>query len=113
LTSRTDSAGLYPSCCKATVASVTASRGIGLSLKPGAVMEMPSTRSRNSTTILSAVFLPMPGTRVSAAMSPFCTSRANSSTETPERTASAVFAPMPLTFCSVRKSTRSLSRRNP
>ena len=42
-----------------------------------------------------------------------CTNRANSSTDTPDKTAREIFAPMPLTFCSVRNSTRSLSRRNP
>ena len=54
-------------------------------------------RSRSSTTMRSAVFLPMPGMRVSAVTSPVCTCRANSSTLTPDSTASAIFAPMPLT----------------
>jgi len=74
---------------------------------------IPSSRSRNSTSMRSAVFLPMPGMRVSAAMSPSWINRANSSVLTPERTASEILAPMPLTFCRLRKRLRSASRRNP
>ena len=44
-------------------------------------------RSRSSTTMRSAVFLPMPGMRVNAATSPVCTKRANSSTLVPDSTA--------------------------
>ena len=61
----------------------------------------------------SAVFLPIPGMRVSAVMSPACTSRANSSTLTPDSTARAIFAPIPLTFCTSRNRRRSGSRRKP
>jgi hypothetical protein len=39
--------------------------------------------------------------------------RANSSTLTPDSTASAIFAPMPLTFCTSRNRRRSPSRRKP
>ncbi|KAG0733066.1 hypothetical protein G6F24_018962 [Rhizopus arrhizus] len=61
----------------------------------------------------AAGFLPMPGMRVSAVMSPAWTMRANSSTVTPDSTASAIFAPMPLTFCTSRNRRRSPSRRKP
>ena len=70
-------------------------------------------RSRSSTTMRSAVFLPMPGMRVSAVTSLVCTSRANSSTLTPESTASAIFAPTPETRCTSRNRRRSFSRRKP
>lgn len=55
----------------------------------------------------------MPGMRVSAVMSPLVIRRANSSTLTPDSTASAILAPMPVTFCTSRNSLRSPSRRNP
>ena len=74
---------------------------------PAARCRRSAARSRSSTTMRSAVFLPMPGMRVSAVTSPACTSRANSSTLTPDSTASAIFAPMPLTFCTSRNSRRS------
>src|SRR3546814_15533318 len=41
-------------------------------------------RSRSSSTMRSAVFLPMPGMRMSAVTSPACTRRANSSTPAPD-----------------------------
>ncbi len=61
----------------------------------------------------SAVFLPMPGMRVSAVMSPAWIRRPNSSTLAPDSTASAIFAPMPVTFCTSRNRRRSPSRRKP
>ncbi|MEW5315179.1 MAG: hypothetical protein WDW38_006625 [Sanguina aurantia] len=76
-TSRVTSAGLYPNCCNATVASPAASSGRSAPLGrvPGR-LERPSIRSRSSMTMRSAVFLPTPGTLVSATTSPVCTSRA-------------------------------------
>ncbi len=70
-------------------------------------------RSRSSTTIRSAVFLPMPGMRVSAVTSALVTIRANSSTLTPDSTASAILAPIPVTRCTSRNRRRSPSRRKP
>ena len=68
---------------------------------------------RASTTIRSAVFLPIPGIRVNAVMSPAWTSAANWLTDAPDRIASAIFAPMPVTFCTSRNIRRSASLRKP
>ena len=100
----------------ATLASDTGSAGTAPVL-PVITVRAPvaksAARSRSSTTMRSAVFLPMPGMRVSAVMSPVCTRRAKSSTLAPDSTASAILAPMPLTFCTSRNKRRSLSRRKP
>ena len=56
-----------------------------------------STLSRNSSTILSAVFLPTPGIRVSFCMSPDRMALVRSAAAKPESTVMPSFGPMPLT----------------
>ena len=67
-------------------------------------------RSRSSTTMRSAVFLPTPGMRVSRATSPRWIAPTSSRGSMPESTASASFGPMPLIAIS-RSNTVSSSAR--
>src|SRR5690606_40424312 len=56
---------------------------------------------------ISAVFLPMPGTRVSRPVSCRVMALARSCTDMPDSTANAVRAPMPVTLIKERKAERS------
>ena len=61
----------------------------------------------------SAVFLPMPGTRVRLAASSACTQWAKASASIVESTASASFGPTPLTRMRSRKRSLSASPAKP
>ena len=69
--------------------------------------------SRSSTTIRSAVRLPMPGTACSRAVSPAMTAPVSSRGGPPESTASATFGPTPWTPISARNRSRSSSVAKP
>jgi hypothetical protein len=70
-------------------------------------------RSRSSSTRRSAPFLPMPGTRVSAAMSPPEMARRTASGWCTASTAWASRGPTPLAVCSSSNSCFSSSSANP
>ncbi len=71
------------------------------------------TLSLRSTMMRLAVFLPTPGTAVSAATSSSATVRARRDAGIADRIESATFGPMPCTPFSNRNSVRSCSSRNP
>ncbi len=73
----------------------------------------PATFSRSSTTIRSAVRLPMPGTDCRRATSPEATAVSSSRGEPPLSTASATFGPTDCTPMSARKRSRSSSVAKP
>src|SRR5215210_5096352 len=73
----------------------------------------PSTFSRSSTMIRSAVRLPIPGTAWKRAASPAAIARRSSRGGPPESTASATFGPTACTPTSMRNSARSSSEANP
>ncbi len=71
------------------------------------------TFSRSSTTIRSAVRLPIPGTAVRRATSPAATAPSTSRGGPPESTASAIFGPTDWTASSSRNRSRSSSVAKP
>ena len=71
------------------------------------------TFSRSSTTIRSAVRLPIPGTACSRAVSPAATAPSSSRGGPPESTASAIFGPTDCTPISSRNRSRSSSVAKP
>ncbi len=71
------------------------------------------TLSRSSTTIRSAVRLPIPGTAVKRLVSLAAIARNSSRELPPESAAIATFGPTPLTEISMRKSSRSSSVAKP
>ncbi|MNN62037.1 hypothetical protein D3C81_1773100 [compost metagenome] len=77
-----------------------------------APMSAPSL-PRISSNRRSAVFLPMPGTRVRRPDSCKVMAWARSATDMPDNTDSAVRAPMPLTLISSRNALRSLAVPKP
>ena len=61
----------------------------------------------------SAVFLPMPGSLDSEAVSPSSTHRVSDAVSMPDRIARPSFAPTPLTLSSMRNTSRSRTVENP
>src|SRR5205823_5329764 len=102
---------LYPS-------STSASRATRCSLVPaaleiGTAASSPASFSFSSSTIRSAVFLPIPGIDWNRAASPSTIARRSSAGGDPDTTARATFGPTPFTARSWTKSSRSAGSANP
>ena len=100
---RSASTMLYPSSTSASRATTWVSPSVAVS---GAATTAPSF-SFSSSTIRSAVFLPMPGMAWKRTVSSRTIARRSSSTGEPETIASATFGPIPFTLSSWTNSSRS------
>ena len=105
--------GLYPSAMRALSASCSISTRFLVSSPRVDSWLNAVTRSFISTTSLSAVFLPTPGSLTSALTSLLCTAIEKSWADIPDSTPSAIFGPTPLTFIKLLNKIRSSDEAKP